>query len=175
MNEKEKRPFLTESSEDYLLDIYAIGERNKIVRLKDIAKKRGVKMPSAVGALKCLEEQGLVRHEKYGYVELTEHGTETARDLEKRHNTVYRFFHDILNLDENLAEEDVHKIEHRLNEKTIERISNFIEFVRLTEDEKHVRKCFCYSHFSEEGELPDRGICRTQLLLTFGDRIDKGS
>ncbi len=165
---------LSESSEDYLLDIYILGKSKGIVRLKDIARKRDVKMPSAVGALRRLEERGFVRHERYGYVELTDKGFEKAAGLKKRHETVFKFFHEILNLEEDLAEVDVHRIEHRLNEKTLKRISDFIEFVNLTEDEKRVRRCFCYSHFSENGELPDRGICRTQLLLTFGDQLGKG-
>ena len=64
---------LTESLEDYLLDIFVISMQNKIVRLKDIAKKRGVRLPSATNAIKSLMMKGLVVHESYGHIELTEY------------------------------------------------------------------------------------------------------
>ena len=53
---------LTESLEDYLLDIYIVNIQKKIIRLKDIAKKRGVKLPSAVNAIKSLVRKGFVTH-----------------------------------------------------------------------------------------------------------------
>ena len=65
---------LTPSLEDYLEAIWIIGLTEKVVRVRDLARKLRIKPPSVVGALKTLQERGLVRHERYGYVELTERG-----------------------------------------------------------------------------------------------------
>jgi hypothetical protein len=58
--------------EDYLEAIFQSDEDKKAVRVKDIAKRVDVKMPSLSSMLKTLNNRGLVNYEKYEYVELTE-------------------------------------------------------------------------------------------------------
>ena len=62
---------LSSNIEDYLEVIATLGSRNKIVRVKDISQEMGVSMPSVHSALHVLKDEGLINHEKYGYVELT--------------------------------------------------------------------------------------------------------
>ena len=47
-----------------------------MVRIKDIAKRMDVKMPTVSSMLKTLKNKGLVNYEKYKYVELTKDGME---------------------------------------------------------------------------------------------------
>lgn len=117
---------LSDVFQDYLLDILEIGKGKKIVREKDISKKRNVKMPSVTVTLKKMENAGLLIHEKYGYVELTEKGSEMAVKLEERHKKLYDFLTEILSLDPEIAEKDAHKIEHDLDETSIKKISEFM-------------------------------------------------
>ncbi|MCD6239766.1 MAG: metal-dependent transcriptional regulator [Thermotogae bacterium] len=116
---------LTESVEDYLQDIFLLSLDRKIVRLRDIAIKRGVKMPSVVNAIKILSENRLVEHERYGYVLLTDAGVELARQIYERHETIYKFLHDVLKVKEEIAEEDAHKMEHDLHNETLESLAKF--------------------------------------------------
>ncbi|MCL4407776.1 MAG: metal-dependent transcriptional regulator [Thermotogae bacterium] len=160
---------LSSSFQDYLLDILKLGDEKKIVRLKDIAEKRKVKMPAVNVMLKKMEKAGLIVHENYGYVELTGKGKEFATQIEKRHKVLYEFLKDILNLPQETAEKDAHKIEHDLDEKAIKNISAFMEFVDLMEKKFHTRECFCFSYFSENGDLPTEDVCKTRLLLRFKD------
>ncbi|MGC9089949.1 MAG: metal-dependent transcriptional regulator, partial [Caldisericia bacterium] len=69
---------LTESLQDYLLEIYIVKTKKAVVRLKDIAKRRNVKLPSVVSAIKELVKRGLVAHEHYGYIEFTDAGIDEA-------------------------------------------------------------------------------------------------
>jgi DtxR family Mn-dependent transcriptional regulator len=120
---------LTESLQDYLFEIYIVSINDKVVRLKDVAKRRNVKLPSVVNAIKELAQMGLVTHEYYGYIELTEAGVDEATKLFERHKTLYKFLHEILGINEDLSEKDAHKIEHDLSKETILKLTKFIEFI----------------------------------------------
>ena len=146
---------LTESIEDYLMEIFLITQEKKVARLKDLSKRRKVKMPSVVNAIQNLKSKGLVEHERYGYVELTEGGLELARKLYKRHKTIYSFFHEMLGVNESIAESDAHKVEHDLHVETLNKITRFMEFVRQSETEKHAKWHECFAYFSQNGEMPD--------------------
>ena len=146
---------LTESLEDYLLDIFVISTQQGIVRVKDLAKKRNVRLPSAVNAVKSLVKKGLVRHESYGYIELTDFGIEEAKRLYERHRTIYKFLHFILGLDEDLAEKEAHKMEHDLNKKTIDLLLKFTEFVENAPGEDTPRWLKHFRYFIKTGKFPE--------------------
>ena len=146
---------LTESLEDYLLDIYIVNIRKKIIRLKDIAKRRGVKLPSAVNAIKSLAQKGFIAHESYGYIELTDFGIEQAKRLYERHKTIYKFFHNILGLDEILSEKEAHKTEHDLHEKTLNLLLKFTEFVEKAPVDDKPRWLKHFAYFVETGKFPE--------------------
>ncbi|GEM_PF-1204926 len=158
---------LSNGFQDYLLDIFKIAGEKKIVRAKDISKKRNVKMPAVTVMLKKMEEADLIVHERYGYIELTEKGKILADQIDKRHKLLYEFLRDILNLPQEIAEKDAHKIEHDLDESTIKQISDLMEFVNLMDKRFHTRKCFCFSYFSENRDLPTEDVCKAQLCVRF--------
>ena len=120
---------LTESLQDYLLEIYIIKTKKPVVRLKDVAKRRNVKPPSVVGVLKELAKIGFITHEYYGYIELTEAGIDEATKLYERHKMLCKFLHDVVGIDEDLSEKDAHKIEHDLHRETVSRLAKFVEFI----------------------------------------------
>ena len=120
---------LTETAEDILEAIYVLDKTKKVVRVKDIAKRLNVKMASVVVGLKSLAQKGLVEHEHYGYVELTPAGTKIAEKIHKRHQLLFKFFHETLGLPAHIADKDACRIEHYLSSEGLERIVRFIEFV----------------------------------------------
>ena len=69
----EEKP-LTSVMEDYLEAIFDLDKQKKVVRVKDIAKRLNVKMPTVTSMLKTLSKRELVHYEKYEYVEPTEKG-----------------------------------------------------------------------------------------------------
>jgi DtxR family Mn-dependent transcriptional regulator len=165
----EDKEVLSESCEDYLLDIFMITKYKKIVRIKDVSKNRNVKMPAVTSAMKKLEKAGLISHEKYGYIELTAKGEEIAQNFYDRHKILYDFLVKVLNMDSKTAEIDAHKIEHDLGEESIKKISDFLQFAELMEKKFNIKKCFCFSYFSENKDLPSVEICKEQLPLQFDD------
>jgi DtxR family Mn-dependent transcriptional regulator len=124
-----KMSVLTSSMEDYLEAIWLIRTEKRVPRVKDVAKYLGVKTSSVVNAIKVLSEKQLVQQEPYGYIELTQRGILMAREVYERHKTLYKFFHEILGVDPEVAEKDACEIEHHIHRKTLDRIVQFIKFV----------------------------------------------
>ena len=126
---------MTPSIEDYMKAIYDISQTSKVVRVKDLAKYLHVKMPSVVNAVRNLENKGLVIHENYGYIELTEAGERIGRNLKERHNILTEFLVMILQIDEKIASEDACAIEHYLNPLTVQRVVDLLDFVKQNPQE----------------------------------------
>ncbi len=118
---------LSASMEDYLEAIYEIDQSRRAVRVKDVAQKLGVTMPSVNGALKSLEARELIKHEKYDYIELTESGLLQASTILSRHRMIFTFLKDILDVDTKTAQADACKIEHVLSSSTIEKMTDYID------------------------------------------------
>ncbi len=120
---------LTPTMEDYLEAVYNLSQEKRVVRVKDIAKKLGVKMPTVTSMLKTLSEKGMIDHEKYEYLELTGKGSDIGSQIDQRHQTLKTFLIDILQIDHDQADKDACKMEHAVSPATLERIVVFMEFV----------------------------------------------
>ena len=120
---------LTETMEDYIEAIKILGDKHKTVRVKHIAEKMNVKMPTVSSALSALRRRDLVRYEKYDYVELTEKGEKVAVSLLQRHKAIKKFLIDILQVDEDIAEKDACGMEHHISKQTVNNILKFLEYI----------------------------------------------
>lgn len=125
---------LSASLEDYLEAIYEIDKSKRDVHVKDVALKLGVTMPSVNGALKNLEAKGLVTHEKYDHIELTEPGRIQAEKITSRHKMIFLFLSEILKVDGKTAEEDACKTEHVLSRITVEKMAEYLDCTLRTEN-----------------------------------------
>jgi DtxR family Mn-dependent transcriptional regulator len=117
------------SMEDYLESIIILGEGKGAVRVSQMSKALRVKMPSVTSALKKLSEQGLVKHKRYGRVQLTPDGEKIAKDIFRRHEALRRFLTKILNVDPEIAAGDACKMEHSISPVTQEKLAKFVELV----------------------------------------------
>jgi len=125
MDNHENHKSLTSNMEDYLEVILNLQQEQKVARVKDVAQRLNVKMPSVTGAMKGLAEKGLVNYERYSYLTLTEAGEKVAQEVGERHKTFYDFLTRILQLDHKTAELDACRLEHATSRKTFERIKEF--------------------------------------------------
>ena len=144
----------TPSMEDYLEAIANLGGERKVVRVNHIGQALQVKMPSVTSELKKLSDEGLVQHEKYGYVELMLNGEEVAKETIRRHKILSRFSTQALGVDQKTAEEDACKIEYIISLASLERLVKFLEFTKacpLGEANFPNR----YNYFLEHGKLPE--------------------
>ena len=144
---------LTQSSEDYLEAILVISLNKKVVRIKDLAKHLNVKMPSVVSSVKNLSQKNLVRHEHYGYVELTKEGEVLAKATYKRHKTLFKFLHNFLGVNSAIAEKDACGMEHYVTQETMSRLLKFIEFVETCPGGKPTWLSSFY-YFAKTGKRP---------------------
>jgi DtxR family transcriptional regulator, Mn-dependent transcriptional regulator len=120
---------LSSSLEDYLEAVAVICRRDGVARVKDIAAALGVKDASAVGALRCLKEQGLVEQERYGFVRLTEAGDAVACSVIRSHEVICHFLEAVLGVDPKTAAEDACRIEHVASEQTVRKLRAVAEFL----------------------------------------------
>ena len=117
---------LSASMEDYLEAIVEVRRERPAVRVRDVARRLGVKMPSVTGALKNLESRGLIRHERYEYIELTETGLDLAETIASRHQVILTFLTEIIGVDRETAESEACGIEHILSTGTMEKLTEYI-------------------------------------------------
>ena len=120
---------ITPTMEDYLEAIYNLAREKRAVRVKDIAKRLGVKMPTVTSMLKGLNEKKLIDYEKYEYIELTENGSKVGQEIDRRHQIFRGFLTDILKIDYKLADEDACKMEHAVSPATINAFVDIMEFI----------------------------------------------
>ncbi len=127
MNRERQDDELTSNMEDYLEVILNLQQEQRVARVKDVAQRLNVKMPSVTGAMKGLAEKGLVNYERYSYLTLTAAGEKIAQEIGDRHRTFYNFLTKVLELDHRTAELDACRLEHATSRKTFARIKEFTE------------------------------------------------
>ena len=149
----------TASREDYLEAIANLSEEETSVRVTQISKRLRVKKPSVTAALRRLSEEGLVKHRRYGLVELTDEGRRIAEEVMRRHEVLFRFLSEVLDIDREIAQEDACKMEHSLSPASLERLAKFVEFVvTCPKGEPVWHKGFKY--YFEHGERDQKLVAR---------------
>ena len=125
-------PALTPTMEDYLEAIYSISQGKRVVRVKNIAKEVGVKMPTVTNMLKSLSQKGFIDYEKREFLELTPKGRKVGKEIKRRHQIIRNFLTDILKIDSAVADEEACKIEHGMSAGTLDRLTQFIDLARAS-------------------------------------------
>ena len=125
---------LTPNMEMYLKTIYEIADEGGQPRVKLIAKRLGVTMPSVTGAIENLQNKNLVEHTPYGDVRLTTRGRRIARQVKERHELIHRFLSNVLKLPAAMASRDACVLEHVVSPRTFERMSSFLQFTEAYPD-----------------------------------------
>ena len=157
-----KKP-LTSTMEDYLEAIFDLDKDKKVVRVRDIAKRLDVKMPTVTSMLRTLNNRGLVNYEKYEYVELTDTGADVGREMRRRHQMLFRFLTDILKIEVGIADDEACKMEHTLSVATLESLTDFMEFIQACPraGDSWLRY---FEEFRKLGRKPEKcGTCAEQV------------
>ncbi len=136
LNELYRETGLTSNMEDYMEAIAMLSEENRVVRVKDIAKKLSIKMPSVTAALNKLRDMGLIDYEKYGFIELTGKGKTVADSIYSRHKCLSEYYQLLLNLDKDSADREACKVEHDLSPETCIQIHKLLHFYKNEEKKK---------------------------------------
>ena len=97
-------------------------------QISDIAEGANVSRAAASRAVRDLAAQDLVEHKAYGYVDLTAKGHQLAGELTARHETICRFLRDVLGFDQGAADEEACRLEHLLEDETVDRLAALASF-----------------------------------------------
>jgi len=73
-----------------------------------------------------LEHDGLVQHERYGPLTLTEHGVKIARSINKRNRMIVEFLVDVLGMDADTAKKDACQMEHTISNVTANQLARYL-------------------------------------------------
>jgi len=121
---------LSASLEDYLEAIFHLEREGRVARVRDIASRMSVQMPSVTGALRALAARDLVNHVPYSYVTLTPAGERVAREMVRRHEVLTSFLTDLLGLAPQVAERNACHMEHAIEPVVLDRLVEFVERVK---------------------------------------------
>lgn len=124
---------LSSNMEDYMETISLLAEEKGAARVKDIAKRLDIKMPSVTSALNKLKALELIDYEKYGFVKLTEQGSILAAQVYNKHKCLTEFFKKVLMLDDSTADQEACRVEHALSPETCVQFHKLLTFIRNAE------------------------------------------
>ena len=122
---------LSASLEDYIEAIYHIADKKLVARSKDIAARLDVSRASVTEALRALAKKELINYAPYEAITMTEKGKHAAEDVIYRHESLKKFFVEVLAIDPDNAEEAACKIEHSAPPEVISRMIGFIKFLQV--------------------------------------------
>lgn len=126
---------LTAVAQDYLKVIWTAQEWSpegapQRVSTKMLAEKIGVSASTASESIRKLAEQGLVDHEKYGAVTLTESGRRAALAMVRRHRLLETFLVNELGYSWDEVHDEAEVLEHAVSERLVSRIDAKLGYPR---------------------------------------------
>lgn len=124
---------LGKREEEYLESIYEVVQDKGYAKVKDISEVMDVGLSSVTEMFQKLDEKGYINYKKYSGVTLTEKGEDKAVELSEKHEVLRDFFV-ILGVDEDIADEDACNIEHVVRPETMDRLTQFVDFIESHEE-----------------------------------------
>ena len=114
----------TEAIEDYAKTIYALANREQgPVGTSALADGLGVSPGTVTAMLKRMAEMGLVEHEPYHGVALTESGERVALEVIRHHRLIESYLADALDMPWDQVHDEAEVLEHYISEDLERRIS----------------------------------------------------
>jgi DtxR family Mn-dependent transcriptional regulator len=121
-----KKTSVSSHAEEYLEAIYRLERKKGFARTMEIARKLKVVPGSVTNTIELLEERGLIIHEPYKGVRLTEKGRRLASAVLRRHRLAERLLTDILHMDWSQVHEAACKLEHALSPEIIKSLEKVL-------------------------------------------------
>ena len=120
---------LTPVAQNYLKTIWTAQEWSvEKVSTKMLADRLGVSASTASESIRRLAEQGLVDHEKYGAVRLTESGLRAALIMVRRHRLLETFLVSELGYTWDEVHDEAEVLEHAVSERLVARLDAKLGF-----------------------------------------------
>ncbi len=120
---------ISKSLEEYLKTMYILKKQHGNIRVTDIANNMNCTKPSVNKAIHNLKDNGLLNYETYGTIELTEQGEDLAKKIIETYDIVYLFLKDVLELENEEAENQAEQIKLAINDNTINKLAKYVHKV----------------------------------------------
>ncbi len=117
---------LSANVEEYLEWIYRLSREQAEVTTTDLARSLKVSPASVTGMVKRLAERGLIIHERYHGITLSEEGRVVALRTIRRHGLLERLLVDVLGMPWHSVDELAGKLEHHITPEVEERLRNLL-------------------------------------------------
>jgi len=119
-----RRDHETETAEDYVEAVADISDETGTCRVVDLARRFGVSHVTVTRIIARLQDEDLVRTQRYRPIELTAKGKRLAKRARERHEIVFRFLLAV-GVDARTAAIDAEGIEHHVSPQTLARLREF--------------------------------------------------
>jgi DtxR family Mn-dependent transcriptional regulator len=114
---------LSTTAQDYLKVIWSATEWSATpITVKQLAERMGVRAATVSDGIRRLAEQGLLVHEPYGSIELTEAGRANAVAMVRRHRLIETFLVEVLGYGWDEVHDEAEVLEHAVSDTLIDRI-----------------------------------------------------
>ncbi|MBA3559067.1 MAG: metal-dependent transcriptional regulator [Gemmatimonadaceae bacterium] len=112
--------------EDYLKVIYEIERASGAAATTDIALRLAIAPASVSGMVRRLADQGLVDHERYHGVRLTDEGRRVALRMLRRHRVIEAYLTRALGYEWDRVHDEAERLEHAASDELIDRMESAI-------------------------------------------------
>jgi DtxR family Mn-dependent transcriptional regulator len=109
--------------EDYLKVIYEIERHTGAAATNDIAQRLSIAPASVSGMVRRLADQGLLEHERYRGVRLTDSGRRVALRTIRRHRVIEAYLTKALGYPWDLVHDEAERLEHAASDELIDRMA----------------------------------------------------
>jgi len=123
VTESPASPPLSGPVEDYLKAIYDLERGEQPATTNEIALRLAVSPASVSGMVRRLADQGLITHEPYRGVRLTEDGRRAALRTLRRHRILECYLTEVLGYPWDRVHDEAEQLEHAASEELIERMA----------------------------------------------------
>lgn len=114
---------LSSVAQDYLKIIWSATEwSDQPVTVKQLSERMGVRAATVSDGIRRLAEQGLVAHERYGGVELTDAGRRHAVAMVRRHRLIETFLVAELGYGWDEVHDEAEVLEHAVSDDLVDRL-----------------------------------------------------
>jgi DtxR family transcriptional regulator, Mn-dependent transcriptional regulator len=114
---------LTAPVEDYLKAIFEIESAGAAAGTNEIAQVLGIAPASVSGMVRRLADQGLIAHERYKGVRLTEAGKRAALRTIRRHRVIESYLAQALGYAWDRVHDEAERLEHACSDELIDRMA----------------------------------------------------
>jgi len=126
MTKPTSQPAHSPAVEDYIKQIYKLSHERQKATTKALADRMALGQGTVSGMLKQLAERGLVHHQPYYGVRLTDDGHRLAMNVLRRHRLIELFLVEMLGYTWDAVDEESEQLEHAVSDRFIDRIDELL-------------------------------------------------